>query len=82
MLLVTENIKEQIQKGIDNNLNIDFNENPLDTYRCSANETVLVNTSCENKFILITPDENVRPKSLTIDIFSEELSHPYLLPTR
>ena len=37
-------------RSIDNNSNIEFNENPLDTYRCSASETVLVNTSCENWF--------------------------------
>ena len=68
-------------KSIDNNLNIEFNENPLDTYRCSANETVLVNTSCENEFISIAPGENVRPESLTNYIFCEELSHPHLCPT-
>ena len=39
--------------NIDNNSNIEFCENPLETYRCSANEAVLVNTSCENKFISI-----------------------------
>ena len=32
-------------KSIDNNSNIGFNENSLDIYRCSASETVLVNTS-------------------------------------
>ena len=37
-------------RSTDNNSNIEFNENPLDTYRCSASETVLVNTSCENWF--------------------------------
>ena len=40
-----------ISKSIDNNSNTELNENPLDTYRCSASETVLVNTSCENEFI-------------------------------
>ena len=35
-------------KSIGNNSNIAFNKNPLDTYRCSATETVLVNASCEN----------------------------------
>ena len=63
-------------KSTDDNSNI---ENPLDTYRCSASETVLVNTSCENEFISIAPIENVRPESLTNDIFFEELSHPHLL---
>ena len=47
--------------NIDNNSNIEFCENPLDTYRCSANETVLVNTSCENEFISIERGENVMP---------------------
>ena len=74
-------------KSIDNNSNIDFNDNPLDTYTCIASETVLVNTSCENEFhgaISIAPGENVRPESLTDqnDIFCEELSHPHLFPTR
>ena len=68
-------------KSIDNNSNTEFNENPLDTYKCSASETVLVNTSCENEFISIAPVENVRPESLTNDILCEELSHPYLFPT-
>ena len=43
--------KRTISKSIDNNSNTEFNENLLDTYRCSASETVLVNTSCENEFI-------------------------------
>ena len=68
-------------KSIDNNSNIEFNENPLDTYRCSASKTVLVNTTCENEFISIAPGENVRSESLTNDIFCEELSHPHLFPT-
>ena len=55
--------------NIDNNSNIEFCENPLDTYRCSANESVLVNTSCENEFISIAAGENVMPGSLTNDIF-------------
>ena len=67
--------------NIDNNSNIEFCENPLDTYRCSANETILVNTSCENEFISIAPGENVMPESLTNDKFCEELSHPHLFPT-
>ena len=66
-------------KSTDDNSNIELNENPLDTYRCSASETILVNTSCENEFISIAPVENVRPESLTNDIFCEELSHPHLL---
>ena len=47
--------------NIDNNSNIEFCENPLDTYRCSANETVLVNTSCKNEFISIARGENIMP---------------------
>ena len=64
-------------KSIDNSSNIKLNENPLDAYRCSASETVLVNTSCENKFISIAPGENVIPESLTNYIFCEELRHPH-----
>ena len=62
-------------------MKIEFNENPLDTYRCSASETVLVNTSSENEFISIASGENVRPESLTNDIFCEVLNHPHLVPT-
>ena len=67
-------------KSIDNNSNIEHNENPLDTYRCSASETVLVNTSSANKFISIAPGENVMPESLTNYIFCEELRHPHFFP--
>ena len=68
-------------KSIDNNSNIELNDSPLDTCRCSASETVLVNTSCENKFISIAPGENVRSESLNNYIFCEELNHPHLFPT-
>ena len=51
-----------------NNWNIEFNGNPPDTYRCSASETILVYTSCENEFISIALGENVRPESLADDI--------------
>ena len=50
--------------NIDNNSNIEFCQHPLNAYRCSANETVLVNTSFENKFISIARGENVMPESL------------------
>ena len=63
-------------KSIDNNSNIEFDENPLDTYRCSASS----DTSSENEFISIAPGENVRPESLTNDMFCEKLSHPHLFP--
>ena len=62
----------------DYNSNIEFCENLLNTYRCSANETVLVNTSCENEFMLIAPGENVMPESLPNDKFCEEFSHPHI----
>ena len=42
-------------KSIDINSNIEFDENPPDAYRCSANETVSVNTSYKNEFISIAP---------------------------
>ena len=67
--------------NIDNNSNIEFFENPLDTGRCSGNETILVNTSCGNEFISIAPGENVIPESLTNDIYCGELSNPHLFPT-
>ena len=45
-----------------NNSNIEFNHHTsIDgyVYRCSANKTVLVNTSCENEFISNALGENV-----------------------
>ena len=80
---VTSDMKHERtnSKSIDNNLNIEFNDNPLDTYRCSASETVIVNTSCANEFISNAPGENIRPESFTNDIFCEEISHQYLFPT-
>lgn len=47
--------------GLESDSNIKSNENPLDAYRCSANETVLVNTILENEFISIAPSENFVP---------------------
>ena len=38
------NLHSTFFERIDNNSYIEPNENPLDAYRCSANETVLVNT--------------------------------------
>ena len=77
---MTVQFRNSNSDNIDNNSNTEFCENHLDTYRCSANETVLVNTSCKNEFISIAPGENIMPKSLTKDKFYEELSHPHLFP--
>ena len=55
-------------ESIDNKWNIEFHGNPPHTYRCSASETILVYTSCENEFISIAPGENVRRESLADDI--------------
>ena len=70
-----------ISDNIDNNSKIEFCENPLDTYRCCANETILVNTSCENEFTSIAPGKNVMTELLTKDKFRQELSHQYLFST-
>ena len=75
------NLDSTFFERINNNSNIESNENPLNAYRCSANETVLLNTSSENEFISIAPGENVIPESLLDDKFCEELSHPLLFPT-
>lgn len=56
-------------------MNAEFREKPLRTYRCTANETVLVSTSYENEFISIVGGENVKPEYLTNHIFREEFSH-------
>lgn len=68
-------------ESFDNNSNTECLKNPLDNYRCSANETVLVNTPCEKKFISISLVGNVILESRTNDVFCEELSHPHLFPT-
>ena len=75
------NLDSTFFERINNNSNIESNENSLNAYRCSANETVLLNTSSENEFISIAPGENVIPESLLDDKFCEELSHPLLFPT-
>ena len=63
-------------------MNAEFREKPLRTYRCTANETVLVSTSYENEFISIVGGENVKPEYLTNHIFREEFSHQQAFPTR
>ena len=50
---------------IDNTSNIESNKNPLDTYKYSVNEDVLLKTSRKNEFISIATAENVTPKSRT-----------------
>ena len=50
-------------------------------YRFYASETVLVNTTCQNEFVLTETSENFKPQSLANNIFSEELSHLQLFPT-
>ena len=48
-----------------------FNLNPVTSTSTlySVNETILVNTSCQNEFVSIVPGENVMTESLTIDKF-------------
>ena len=75
------NLDSTFFERINNNSNIESNENSLNAYRCSANETVLLNTSSENEFISIAPGENVIAESLLDDKFCEELSHPLLFST-
>ena len=60
--------------------NKDADENPLDLYKCASNETVLINTSHENEFISIAPDESSVPVTFSHDLFCEELGHPHLFP--
>ena len=85
MVLPTSMVKEILtvlfQKRTDNHSNTESSENHLGAYRCSVNETVLVNTSSENEFLSIAPGENVTSESLLNDKFCEKLSHPILFQT-
>ena len=67
------NLDSTFFERINNNSNIESNENPLDSYRCSANETVLVNTSSENELISIAPGENVIPNLFSMINFIKNL---------
>ena len=81
---VEEDYHEQGDISLNPNLsrseNTDADENPLDLYKCASNETVLINTSHENEFISIAPDEGSVPVPFSHDLFCEELSHPHLFP--
>ena len=75
------NINDHTSCAINHESNIEEDENPLYKFRCVGNETTLIDTSYDNKFFTIAPDENSRPVPLVNYTFCEELSHPHLLPT-
>lgn len=69
---------------VESDSNIESNENSdenIDGYRCSANETALLNASLETEFISIAPSENVAPETLINDTFCEELGQPNISRT-
>ena len=74
------------QRDIGSNLNLsrhentDVDENPLDLYKCSSNETVLVKTFNENEFISIAPGKGSVLVPFNHGLFCEELSHLHLIP--
>ena len=70
-----------VSPGSHNESNIELNDNPLDQYRCVANETGLVYALFKKEFVSISPGENSTAESLIGDIFCEEVSHSHLFPT-
>ena len=60
-------------------------ENPLDAYRTTAAETVLISKIpaqiVDNENITIGPCEEKKPMSVVSDKYCEEMAHPYLFPT-
>ena len=57
--------------------------NPLDDFRISSTETMLLSNAPQQQKedITIAPGEGVQPKSILMDDYCEELAHPNLFPT-
>jgi len=73
------NIPIEIEDEFDQN-------NPLDKFRTSANEPVLVShfaesEETEEQIFNVAPGEGQIPLSILTDDFCEELAHPHLFPT-
>ena len=55
---VDANINGHTSNAINHESNIEEDESPLDKFRCGTNETTLIDTSHDNNFLTIAPDEN------------------------
>ena len=65
---------------IDDNDCLEINEDPLDQYRLSGPETLLIPEKPPEQ-ISIAPGENQMPSSILTDEHCEELAFPHLFPT-
>ena len=66
---------DTVSPGSHNESSIELKDNPLDQYKCVANDTVLVYTLFESEFLSIAPPENSSAESLIGHIYCEEVSH-------
>ena len=78
-----ENQEKKIPIIIENEFD---QSNPLDQFRTSANETVLISNfgesdEREEHILNVAPGEGQTPLSILTDKFCEELAHPHLFPT-
>lgn len=76
-----EEIEENGQFSLHTGDILEENENPLDSQRLPANETMLISNVPMTEDISIAPGEGNTPMSLLTDEFCEELAHPCLFPT-
>ena len=74
------------ENSLDNDDELETMEDPLDVFRFSANETVLM--SCmpvpediDNEILTVVPGEGIKPISILNDKYCKELAHPHLFPT-
>ena len=69
------------------NIENEFDQsNPLDQFRTTANEIVLISNfgesdEREEHILNVAPGEGQTPLSILTDKFCEELAHPHLFPT-
>jgi len=78
--------KIQFIRHFNENQNDEFEiDDPLNTYRTPANETLLIpetpNIMIDAENAIIAPGEGKSPYSLLMDDHCEELAHPHLFPT-
>ena len=63
-MLIDANVNDHTSCTINHESHIEEDENPLDRFRCAANEKTFTDTSHDNKVYLTASDENYRPVSL------------------
>lgn len=83
-LLLESPETKDVENDSDNELETD--ENTLDKYRLSADETTLMSNmptpdDIDNKILNLAPGEGRNPISILNDKYCEELAHPHLFPT-